>query len=125
MTGFRYLDLEDLVRWIRRLEIGPIRDVGLLDSACSRPQSTLFGTDAYPTLEEKAAALLHSLARNHCLVDGNKRLAWWAATTFLHANGQPVVMDDDAAFRLVMDVAEGLIDVPEIAERLRAGDAGP
>jgi len=124
LTGVRYLDLEDLVIWIRRLEIGPIRDIGLLDSACSRPRSTLFGIDAYPTLEEKAAALLHSLARNHCLVDGNKRLAWWATTTFLHVNARPVVLDDDTAFRLVMDVAEGMLDVPEIAERLASGGPG-
>ena len=56
-----------------------VHDVGLLESALGRPRATVFGDDAYPDLHTKAAALLHSLARNHALVDGNKRLAWAAA----------------------------------------------
>lgn len=49
-----------------------VRDFGLLDAAVARPRSTVFGVDAYPDLWQKAAALLHSPARNHALVDGNK-----------------------------------------------------
>jgi death-on-curing protein len=71
-----YLDLEDLLGLTRALHAGPVRGLGLLDAACARTRSTAFGTDAYPTLKVKAAALWHSLARNHVLVDGNKRLAW-------------------------------------------------
>ena len=123
MTGrsddeVEYLDLEDLFGLTRALRAGPVRDVGLLDSSCSRPRSTAFGADAYPTLEEKAAALLHSLARNHALVDGNKRLAWLATVVFLDLNGRTVELDDEAAFGLVMAVAEGSLDVSEIAARL-------
>jgi death-on-curing protein len=55
-----------------------IADVGLLQSALARPQATVFGEDAYPSLAGKAAALMESLARNRCLVDGNKRIAWAA-----------------------------------------------
>lgn len=81
-----------------------------------------FGEDAYPTLSLKAAALLDSLARNHALVDGNKRIAWLAAVVFLDLNGSASGVSDDAAFDLVMDVAEGVADVPEIADRLRVGE---
>lgn len=118
MSEPRYLDLEDLLGLVRRLGAGPVRDLGLLDSAASRPRASAFGEDAYPTLALKAAALLHSIARNHALVDGNKRLAWLATTVFLDVSGSPFDLSDDAAFDLVMAVAQGDLDVPDIAERL-------
>jgi death on curing protein len=97
-----------------------VRDVGLLDSAAARPRSFAFGQDAYATLELKAAALLHSVAKNHCLVDGNKRLAFLATVVFLDINGCDVALTDDEAFQLTMDVASGAVeDVEVIAERLR------
>ena len=86
MTGTRFLDLEDLLGLVRALSAGPVRDVGLLDSAAGRPRSSAFGADAYPSLALKAAALLHSLARNHALVDGNKRIAWLSTVVFLDIN---------------------------------------
>jgi death-on-curing protein len=113
----QYLELEDLLGFVRRLGIGPVRDIGLLDSALARPRSSAFGTDAYPSLNLKAAALLHSLVRNHALVDGNKRLAWLAAVVLLDINGQQVNLSDDEAFALVMAAAAGDIDVEEIARR--------
>ena len=118
MSEVDYLDLEDLLQLIDDLGAGPVRDVGLLESAVARPRTNLFGEDAYPTLTTKAAALLHSICRNHALVDGNKRLAWLAATVFLDINGAAVTPSQDEAFELVMAVAEGTLDVPEIAERL-------
>lgn len=118
MSDVEQLDLEDVLRLIRRLGVGPVRDVGLLDAAVARPRSSAFGTDAYPTLALKAAALLHSLVRTHPLVDGNKRLAWLAAVVFLELNGEPVELDDDTAFDLVIEAAEGRIEVDEIAARL-------
>jgi death on curing protein len=121
VTAFEYLDLEDLLGLVRALEAGPVRDPGLLDAACARPRSTVFGEDAYPTLEEKAAALLHSLVRNHALVDGNKRLGWLATAVFLDLNGRPPDLPDDEAFDLVMSVAEGTLEVDEIADRLATG----
>lgn len=114
-----YLDLEDLLAIARALDVGPVRDLGLLDSACARPRGSAFGIEIYPTLEAKAAALLHSLARNHhALIDGNKRLAWAATVVFLDVNGRRVDLEDETVFRLVMDVAEGPIEVEEIARRL-------
>lgn len=119
MSEVEYLDLEDLLGLVRALGTGPVRDVGLLDSAAARPRSEAFGVDAYGPLALKAAALLHSLVGNHALVDGNKRLGWLAAVVFLDLNGHAPELDDDAAFTLVMEVAAGLVDVADIAARLR------
>ena len=124
MIGVQYLDLEDLLGLVRHLGAGPVRDVGLLDSAAARPRSRAFGADAYPSLETKAAALLHSLARNHALVDGNKRLAWLATVVFLDINGLETALDDDGAFALVMDVSKGQAELEEIAERLGVRSTG-
>ena len=115
MIEFDYLGLEELLLLTRKLGAGPVRDPGLLDSAAARPRSTVFGQDAYPTLELKAAALLHSICRNHALVDGNKRLAWFATVAFLGLNGFNVDLADDDAFDLVIGVAEGRLDVADIA----------
>lgn len=70
-----------------------VGDYGLLDAAVARPRATAFGLDAYPDDFSKAAALLQSLARNHALVDGNKRTAWAAAWTFFYING--IELDGD------------------------------
>lgn len=120
MTEVEHLDLETLLILTKRLGAGPVRDPGLLESAVARPRTTVFGEDAYPTLAGKAAALLHSICRNHALVDGNKRLAWLAAVSFLGLNGFDVALEDDDAFELVMGVAEGRMDVEEIASALEA-----
>ena len=119
MSEVEYLDLEDLLGLVRALGTGPVRDVGLLDSAAARTRSEAFGVDAYSTLSLKAAALLHSLVGNHALVDGNKRLGWLATVVVLDLNGHAPDLDDDAAFTLVMDVAAGAVDVEVIAARLR------
>ena len=118
MTITRYLDLDDLLRLVRKRSLGPVRDIGLLDSACARPRSTVFGEEAYPGLLLKASALLHSIARNHALVDGNKRLAWLATIVFLDINGARVRLTKDEAFELVMAVSDGQLDVEQIAARL-------
>jgi death-on-curing protein len=121
-----YLTLSELL-YVAERTIGPevpVRDHGLLESALARPQSTVFGRDAYPSLEEKAGALLHSLARNHGLVDGNKRLALAATIAFLGLNGYRLTLTNDEAYTLVMEVASGEVeDVAAIAERIRAGMA--
>lgn len=119
MAEVTYLSLEDLFGLVRALGAGPVRDVGLLESAAARPRTSLFGEDAYPSIEGKAAALLHSLARNHPLVDGDKRLAWLATTVFLDLNGYRVGIDHEPAFDLVMEAATGDIDAPQIALRLQ------
>jgi death-on-curing protein len=118
-----YLTLEDLLYLIRVLDVGPVRDLGMLDSACHRPQSVFFGQDAYPSLSAKAAALMHSLARNHALADGNKRIALLATVVFLRLNGYNLEMTDDEAFDLTMAVAAGHLDAAEVEKRLRTTPA--
>jgi death-on-curing protein len=112
-----YLSTEDLLDIAAGVLPEPaVRDHGLLASAAGRPQMTVFGNDAYVTFGEKVAALLHSLARNHPLVDGNKRLAWSAARTFCLMNNRDLTYASvDEAEAMVLAVAAGDIDVPEIA----------
>ena len=119
MIEIEYLDLEDVVEMVRTLRVGPIRDVGLLDSAVNRPRSSAFGDDAYLTLELKAAALLHSMTKNHALVDGNKRLAWLCTVVFCDLNDFSSDLSDDEAFQLVWEIASSAIDIALIAKRLR------
>ena len=119
VNEIEYLELEDIITMVRTLGIGPVRDVGLLDSAVNRPRSSAFGEDAYVTLSLKAAALLQSIAKNHALVDGNKRLAWLSTVVFCDLNGLSPQLTDDEAFQLVYDVASSQLDVGVIAERLR------
>ena len=116
-----FLELEDLLHIANRSLGAPpeIRDLGLLESALARPLTTVFGDDAYPGLFEKAAALLHSLARNHALVDGNKRVAMDATLAFLALNGYEITLQDDGLYDLVIRVATGrLDDVPELGALL-------
>lgn len=96
-----------------------LRDFGLLESAVLRPQSSAFEGDAYPSIHEKAAALLHGLTRNHPFVDGNKRTAWAATSVFYLLNGYSIPVDPGLIVGLVVDVAEGLLDVPTIAATLK------
>jgi death-on-curing protein len=111
-----YLSVADLLE-IAVGVIGEVavRDRGLLASAAGRPQSTVFGEDAYPTFANKAAALMHSLARNHALVDGNKRLAWAATRVFCLLNGRDLAFAVDDAETLVVAVARGELEVADIA----------
>jgi death-on-curing protein len=119
MIGFEYLELDDVIGLVRALNVGPVRDVGLLDSAVNRPRSSAFGNDAYPTLNLKAAALLHSMTINHALVDGNKRVAWLSTAVFCDLNGAAAQLTDAQAFQLVWDIASSDMVVGEIAQRLR------
>jgi death-on-curing protein len=115
-----YLDVEDLLHIAERtLGNVEIRDLGLLEAAAARPQASAFGEDAYPSTLEKAAALIHSVARNHALVDGNKRLALAGGIAFLGINGLRLTMSNDDAYELIISIATGrLDDVHEIAEVL-------
>ena len=119
-----FLDLEALVQVAARaLGSEPeVRDHGLLESALARPQTSAWGQDAYPEIHEKAAALLHSLARNHALIDSNKRLALAAIIAFYGLNGVRLTLTKDEAYDLVIDVAGGALeDVPAIASVLQRG----
>lgn len=106
-----YLDIEDLLHIAERtLGNVEIRDLGLLEAAVARPQASAFGEDAYPSTLEKAAALIHSVARNHALVDGNRRLALAGGIAFLGINGLRLTMSNDEAYDLIISVATGQLD---------------
>jgi death on curing protein len=92
-----------------------IRDIALLDAAMARPAASAFGEDAYPTLREKVAALLHSLTRNHPFTDGNKRTAAVAAIFMFAVNGQCVAWQPEEALDVIVNVAEGKRDVESLA----------
>ena len=112
------LTLEDLLTLVRDLGVGPVRDVGLLDSAAHRAASVLYGQAAYPDLDGKAAALLDSLVGNHPLVDGNERLGWLAVVVFYGLNDVDLDAPDDPAYELVMAVARREMSIEEIASVL-------
>lgn len=114
------LTLEDLLH-VAEMTLGEfeVRDIGLVDAAASRPRASAFGEDAYPSLELKAAALVQSVARNHALVDGNKRLALASVIATFGLNGRRLTLTNDEAYNLIIAVATGeLEDVADIAERL-------
>ena len=116
-----FLTLEDLLEIAAGvLDSVEIRDAGLLESAVGRPRASAFGELAYPTLFDQAGALLHSLARNHALVDGNKRIAWAGARVFLILNGIELAYTVDDAEAFVLAVARGEMEVEAIAEWFRA-----
>ena len=117
-----YLTLPELLHVADRV-LGPgeyqVRDYGLLEAALARPRATAFGQDAYPDLDAKAAALLHSVSRNHALIDGNKRLSLSSAIAFYGLNGRRFTLTNDAAYDLFISVAAGNLDsVEDIAAAL-------
>lgn len=117
----RYLTVGDVLR-INEAEAGSpdlLRDFGLLESATLRPQTSAFGQDAYPTLHSKAAALMHSLIRNHPFVDGNKRTAVIAVIVFYGLNGYWIEVEQGELVGLAKDVAEGIKGVDDIELTLK------
>ena len=118
-----FLDLDDVLDLARQLlgDPPPVRDVGLLGSAVARPRTTVGGSDAYPTVWTKAAALLQSLVTNHPLVDGNKRLGWLSTAVFLELNDASVAgATNDEVYDLVMRVASSSTTVDALADALEA-----
>lgn len=114
----RYLELDDVLYLAERIGEPHPRDLGLVESAVTRPKTSVFGDDAYPDLHAKAAALLHSLARNHAFLDGNKRIAWLSAGAMYWINGYVLDAPEDPAYDLVVAAATGEADIAEIARNL-------
>ena len=117
-----YLDRDDVLvaGSVAVGQVVVVGDYGLLDAAVARPRTTVFGLDACPDVFAKAGALLQSLARNHALIDGNKRTAWAAAWTFLYLNGVALGrfdVDDAEAFIINM-ATRGDLDLEYIASKL-------
>jgi death-on-curing protein len=115
----RYVELPQAIGILEALGFH-VRDIGLLSSALARPSSSMFGVEAYPEIETKAAALLSSLSQNHPLFDGNKRSAWILTLTFLELNGIVIDMPVQAGFDLVIATSQSHYGLPEIAAIFRA-----
>ena len=113
-----YLDLEDALQQIAVAGFY-VKDAGLLESALSRPRTTVFGEDAYPTIELKAAAMVHSIIKNHAMVEGNKRTSWFLLNSFLYINSYLLKMSADEAFDFTLGIATDELTLDQAAEIIR------
>ena len=111
----RYLDLEVFVKQCERQGF-VVRDLGLVQSALLRPETSLFGEPAYPSIDLKGAALMESLAKNHPFFDGNKRSAWFGLNYFLEINGFEIIADENTAFEYVLGVATSALNLAQSAK---------
>ena len=115
----QYLSLEDALQQIA-ISGFYVKDAGLLDSALARPQTSVFGEDAYPTLELKAAAMTHSVIKNHPMVDGNKRTSWFLLNAFLYINGYLLEMSTEEGLEFTLGVATDQLSLEQAAEKIRS-----
>jgi len=114
-----YLDLEVFIENLERVGF-KVRDAGLLEAALSRAKTSIFGVDAYVGLEMKAAAMTHSMVKNHALFDGNKRAAWFALNAFILMNGFTLLSSQDEAFDFILSVANDQIELDEMGRWITA-----
>jgi death-on-curing protein len=114
-----YLDPSDVEALLEEEEFhykDGTRGRNLLLSALAAPMP-VFGEDVHPSIEEKAAALLLAVNRNHALADGNKRLAWFVTVAALELNGHDLVVTDvGATDRFLRAIAAGEVDLHALAE---------
>ncbi len=91
-----------------------VRDENLLDSALESPFQTFDGEELYPTLQAKAARLGYGLIKNHCMIDGNKRIGAHAMLVFLELNGVEIEYTQKELYTTVLAVADGSLDCDEL-----------
>ena len=89
--------------------------IDLLDSALHAPQASFGGQELYPEFIDKAAVLAVRIARNHPLLDGNKRLAWSCLVMFVMLNGYQLIVPPDDAVSTMLAVASGEVDEAALA----------
>jgi death-on-curing protein len=113
-----YLTVEDVLRVYERKIVAPalVREPGQVAATVGRPAATVFGEDAYPTVAAKAAALFHGFATTQAFVDGNKRMAVYAAVAFVLLNGYRLTLDDGDMYELTMRTSEGEMDVDKLTD---------
>ena len=120
----RFLSLAEVLELHRRVVelaggAASLRDLGALLSAVAQPRSAFGGKDLYPTLEEKAAALMLSLVQNHPFTDGNKRVGHAAAEAFLMLNGLELVASVDDGEKIVVGLAAGEVTRDQLVGWIR------
>lgn len=96
-----------------------VRDMHLLESALDRPKASFNGHDLYPTIEDKSAALVHSLVKNHPFTDGNKRTAAFCLETFLFRNGFNFTASSRELVDFMINIAANKDDEKTIKEWIR------
>lgn len=103
---------------------GGIRAGGddLIESALARPRHK-YACTPEADLADLAAAYLFGLTKNHGYVDGNKRVGFAAAATFLLLNGVRLTASEPEAYDVVIGVAEGRRTEDEVAAWVRAHTA--
>lgn len=119
----RYLSVQEVIainvaviqKYSPREDVG-VKDGGMLESVISRPQSSAFGDEAYPSLFEKAAALFQSLGQNPPFQNANKRTAFTALIIFLKLNGASFVIDQKAAEDLTVDMVNHRYEFHELVQ---------
>lgn len=121
----RFLSLIEVISLHRQIislsgNDAAIRDLGMLQSALAQPMMTFAGTDLYPDLVDKAAALGFSLIMNHPFVDGNKRIGHAAMETFLVLNGMEIDASTDEQERIILSLAASQLSREEFVLWLRS-----
>ena len=120
----RYLTLNEVLVLYRRIieqsggAMG-IQNIGALESAVAQPRQTFDGTELYPDLIEKTAALGFALIQGHPFVDGNKRVGHAATETFLILNGYEIEADVDEQEPITLQIASGQLSRAQFCEWLR------
>ena len=118
----RYLTLDEALHVaaaVTGLSVTVIEKSGrieLLDSALAAPQASFGGEEFHTSFESKAAVLCVRIARNHPLLDGNKRLAWMCLRLFCDLNEFDFTFGEDDAVKTMLAVAAGELEVEELRE---------
>ena len=93
-----------------------VRDYNLLDSALENPFQSFGGDELYPTIQAKAARLGYGLIKNHCMIDGNKRIGTHAMLVFLALNGIELKYMQKELYETILDVAAGKIEYEDLLQ---------
>ena len=93
-----------------------VRDYNLLDSALENPFQSFGGEELYPTIQAKAARLGYGLIKNHCMIDGNKRIGTHAMLVFLALNGIELKYMQKELYETILDVAAGKIEYEDLLQ---------
>ena len=98
------------MRKLSKEQISGVRDENMLDSALESPFQSFGGDDLYPTIQAKGARLGYGLIRNHCMLDGNKRIGAHAMLVFLALNGIELDYTQKQLYETILSVADGSTD---------------